>query len=129
MLLLSTKIRLSLFTFYIIYLTIIPRARMGSESIAHEAEGRMGYWLRGHEGERNNCLSKIQLVGQKHRDKTTLASKTRFSRHCFELSTINMLYPMKRFLILLHPYLSTMADFFCPQGGRCGEVQLTFDCI
>ena len=26
-----------------LYLTIIPRARMGSESIAHEAEGRMGY--------------------------------------------------------------------------------------
>ena len=25
------------------YLTIIPRARMGSESIAHEAEGRMAY--------------------------------------------------------------------------------------
>ena len=25
------------------YLTIIPRARMGSESIAHEAEGRIGY--------------------------------------------------------------------------------------
>ena len=25
---------------------------MGSESVAHEAEGRMGYWLRGHEGER-----------------------------------------------------------------------------
>ena len=49
---------------------------MGSESIAHEAEGRMGYWLRGHEGERNNCFSKIQLVGQKYRDKTTLASKT-----------------------------------------------------
>ena len=39
---------------------------MGSESIAHEAEGRMGNWLRGHEGERNNyCFSKIQLVGQK----------------------------------------------------------------
>ena len=56
---------------------------MGSESIAHEAEGQMGYWLRGHEGERNNCFSKIQLVGQKYRDKTTLASKTRFSRHCF----------------------------------------------
>ena len=33
---------------------------MGSESIAHEAE--------------NNCFSKIQLVGQKYRDKTTLAS-------------------------------------------------------
>ena len=38
---------------------------MGYESIAHEAEGQMGYWLRGHEGERNNCFSKIQLVGQK----------------------------------------------------------------
>ena len=38
---------------------------MGSESIAHEAEGRMGYWLRGHEGERNICFRKIQLVGQK----------------------------------------------------------------
>ena len=25
------------------FLTIIPRARMGSESLAHEAEGRMGY--------------------------------------------------------------------------------------
>ena len=39
---------------------------MGSESIAHEAKGRMGYWLRGHEGERNNCFSKIQRVGQKY---------------------------------------------------------------
>ena len=39
---------------------------MGSESIAREAEGRMGYRLRGHEGERNNCFSKIQLVGQKN---------------------------------------------------------------
>ena len=44
------------------YLTILPRARMGFESIAHEEEGRMGYWLRGHEGERNNCFSKIQLL-------------------------------------------------------------------
>ena len=34
---------------------------MGSESIAHEAEGRMGYWFRGHKSERNNCFSKIQL--------------------------------------------------------------------
>ena len=44
------------------YLTIIPLARMGSESIAHEAEG---YWLRAHSGKRNNCFSKIQLVGKK----------------------------------------------------------------
>ena len=46
------------------YLIYIPRARMGSELIAHEAEGQMGHWLRDHEGERNNCFSKIQLVGQ-----------------------------------------------------------------
>ena len=56
---------------------------MGSESIARKAEERMGYWLRDHEGEMYNCFSKIQLVGKKYRDKTTLASKTRFSRHCF----------------------------------------------
>ena len=37
------------------------------------------------EDERNNCFSKIQLhvVGQKYRHKTTLASKTRVSSHCF----------------------------------------------
>ena len=28
------------------YLTIIPQAQMGSETIAHEAQSRMGYWLR-----------------------------------------------------------------------------------
>ena len=66
-----------------VYLTIIPWVRMGSESIAHSAFSLMGYWLRGHEDERNNWFSKIQLVGQKYRDETTLASKTRFSRHCF----------------------------------------------
>ena len=40
---------------------------MGSESIAIDSEGMA-------EGERNNCFSKIQLVGQKYRDKTTLAN-------------------------------------------------------
>ena len=55
---------------------------MGSESIAHEAEGRMGYSLRGHEPWEDG-FSKIRLVGQKYRDKTALASKTRFRRHCF----------------------------------------------
>ena len=59
---------------YVYYLTTVSLARMGCESIAHEAEGRMGYWLRSHEGEGNNCFSKIQLVGQKYRDKTTLIS-------------------------------------------------------
>ena len=53
---------------------------MGSESIASWAIDSD----RGHEGERDNyCFSKIQLVGQKYRDKTALASKMRFSRHCF----------------------------------------------
>ena len=57
------------------YLTIIPRARMGSESLVHVAEGRMSYWLRGHESERNNCFSKIQLVGEKeYQDSTSFAS-------------------------------------------------------
>ena len=41
---------------------------MGSESIAHEAEGRMGYRIRAYEGERNNCFSEIQLVGLKNID-------------------------------------------------------------
>ena len=31
---------------------------MGPESIAHEAEDQIGYWLRGHEGEKNNYFSK-----------------------------------------------------------------------
>ena len=39
---------------------------MGYESIAHEAEGRIGYWLIAHSGSRNNCFTKIQLVGQKN---------------------------------------------------------------
>ena len=36
---------------------------MGSESIAHQAKDRMGYWREmngeGYEGEKNNCFSKI----------------------------------------------------------------------
>ena len=41
---------------------------MGYESGAHEASIDSGAM------KRNNCFSKIQLVGQKYRDKTTLAS-------------------------------------------------------
>ena len=45
-----------------------------------------------------------------------------------ELSTINMLYFLKK-IVMLHPFLSitaraTTALFFCPQGGLCGEVGL-----
>ena len=46
---------------------------MGSEPIAHDAEGRMSYWLRGHDGNRNNCFSKVQLGGEEYWDKRTLA--------------------------------------------------------
>ena len=35
---------------------------MGSDSIVHDAEGRMGLWVRGYEGERNNCFSNIQQL-------------------------------------------------------------------
>ena len=42
---------------------------MGSESIAREAFGLTGYRLRGHEGEGNDCFSKIQLVGQIYLEK------------------------------------------------------------
>ena len=48
---------------------------MGSESITHDAEGRISYWLGGHEGDRNNCFSKIQLIGEKYRDKQLWLAK------------------------------------------------------
>ena len=65
---------------------------MGYESIAHEAEGRMGYWLRGYEGERNNCFSKIQLVGQ--RNVETKQKKVIFREWKLD---INPFLPPKRF--------------------------------
>ena len=52
---------------------------MGSEQIAHDSDSDSG--------SRNNCFSKIQLVGQKYRDKTTFAIKTGFSRHCFSFQS------------------------------------------
>ena len=59
-------------------LTIIPRARMGSESM--RAKGIV-------------VFSKIQIVGKKYRDETTLASKARFSRHCcgFQIQRFSLL--------------------------------------
>ena len=41
---------------------------MGYESIGHEAEGRLGYLFMAHEGESNNCFSKIKVVRQKEMD-------------------------------------------------------------
>ena len=73
MTLIQSKLNIRCNCISLVYLKIIPRARMCSESIAYEAKGRMGYWLvlRGHEGERNNCFSKLQLVGQKYREEKT----------------------------------------------------------
>ena len=50
---------------------------MGSESIAHEAKGRMGYWLR-------SLRARGIIVGYKT---LTLASKTPFSHHCFSFQS------------------------------------------
>ena len=57
---------------------------MGFESIGEEGE----------EGERNNCFSRIRLVGQKYPHKTTLAGKTQFSHHYFDFQS-------QRFLLLV----------------------------
>ena len=44
---------------------------MESESIAHEAESRMGYWLRGNEGKR----SRIQPIGQNNKKQNNFSSQ------------------------------------------------------
>ena len=61
---------------------------MGYESIADEAEGRMGYWFRGHEGERNNCFSKIQPVGQKNIETKHLSQDKARHRSFFTAKTL-----------------------------------------
>ena len=50
-----------------------PRAKWAIESEAIRGRGIIIY-----------CFSKIQLVGQKYRDQSSLASKTRFSHRCFD---------------------------------------------
>ena len=84
---------------------------MGSESIAHEAEGRMGYWLLGHEGERNNWFSKIQLVGQKNIETKHLSLvKAR-------LFKVLMFWRQKRIKILFcRQNIANTADAFATSG-------------
>ena len=50
-----------------------PAERDDNSSDYHEAKGRMGYWLRGCEGKRNNCFSKIQLEGDRNIETKHLA--------------------------------------------------------
>ena len=68
---------------------LIGSAIMVYLTITYEAEGRVAIDPDAidPEGEGNDCFSKIRLVGQKFRDKTTLASKTRFSRYCFSFQS------------------------------------------
>ena len=63
---------------------------MGSESIVHEAEGRMGYWLRGYQGERNNCFSKIQLVGPKNNETRHLSQVKARTQSFFAAITLQI---------------------------------------
>ena len=81
---------LAIFTVQIfVFLTIaIPGARIGSESIAHQAEGRMAYSLRGQKGERNNYFSKIQLVRPKKNIETKLLSLLKARQNAFQLPLI-----------------------------------------
>ena len=81
-----------------VYLSIIPRARMGYESVAHEADSRMGYWLRGYEGERNNCFSKIQLVGQKNIEAKYLSQVKARHQYFFTAKTLQI---WRRFSLLV----------------------------
>ena len=63
---------------------------MGSESIAHEAEGLKGYWLIGYEGERNNCFSKIQLVGKKNIETKHLSQVKAGHQSSFTIKTLQI---------------------------------------
>ena len=45
---------------------------------------------------------------------------TRYSKR--ELSTVNMFYSLKKFVISHNGHLPTTATSFCPQGGPCREV-------
>ena len=68
---------------------------MGYESVAHEAEGRVGYRLRGYEGERNNCFSKIQLVGQKNNETEHLSLVKARHQSFFTAKTLQNYYHTK----------------------------------
>ena len=55
-------------------LTQLPACRRLLFPLCHKGNRRRLHasnWLRGYEGERNNCCSKIQLVGWKYQGKTT----------------------------------------------------------
>ena len=67
------------------FLIIIPRARIG-------------YWLRSHEGERNNYFSKIQLVGQKYMKTKRISQVKARLQACFTAKTLQI---WRRFSLLV----------------------------
>ena len=50
----------------------------------------MGYWLRGNEGEGNNCFSQIQQVGQKNIE-TKQQNKLKLAESFFTAKTFSLL--------------------------------------
>ena len=67
------------------YLKIVPRAKMGSESIAHEAEVRMYYYRKSDvmRARRIIVFIKIQVVGQKNLEPKHLAQVKASLNFCF----------------------------------------------
>ena len=70
--------------------TIISLALMASESIAHGAEGRMGYWLRAHSGSRNItqwiAISTFSTTGAWARDPNDIPQDLRFDQNTVRCS-------------------------------------------
>ena len=63
----------------------------------------MGYESIAHEGERNSCFSKIQIVGQKYRDKTTLANKLDSAALVFKASAFCYKWAITYSLVVTQP--------------------------
>ena len=106
---------------------------MGSESVAHEAEGQMGYWLRGHERQRNNCFSSIQLVGSKisrqnnlshgQKSRDNFAFLGRFSIHIGPTPPLTPQTMLDECIQNLFP----VSTLYRVGGGGEGELQENFE--
>ena len=59
-------------------------------NIAHDAEGRMGFWLIGYKGERNKCFRKIQLVGQNNMETKHLSQVKAGHQSFFTAKTLQI---------------------------------------
>ena len=48
---------------------------MAYDSIAHDTEGQMGYWVIAHEGERDNCITTNRAVNTQTQSEKNLNAK------------------------------------------------------